>query len=74
MKKLVTALNNNDINKKIKEGEKYDIQYEDISYQEGIYEILEKEKIDIILLSEILEGPDDIKEVVKKIKLINNNI
>lgn len=74
MNKLVTALNNNYINKKLRKINKYEINYEDISYQEGIFEVLKKEKIDILLLSEILEGPYEIKELIKKIKLINNNI
>ncbi len=37
-------------------------------------EILEKEEINIILLSEILKGPYDIKELINKIKEKNNKI
>jgi len=74
MNRLITALDNNDINSKLRSLNKYEIKYEDISYQEGIFEILEKEDIDILLLSEILKGPYDIKELINKIKLINNKI
>lgn len=74
MEKLITALNNNYINKKLKENGKYEVKYNDISYQEGIFEILNIEKIDVILLSEILEGPYNIKELIKKIKEKDNEI
>ena len=74
MDKLITALENDYINKKLKETNKYEMEYDDISYQEGILEILEKEEIDIILLSEILKGPYDIKELINKIKEKNEKI
>lgn len=74
MDKLITALDNKYINKKLRELNKYEIKYDDILYQEGIFEILEKEEIDIILLSEILKGPYNIKELINKIKKINNKI
>ena len=74
MNKLITALNNSEINNKLKKTNKYKILYEDISYQEGIFEVLEKEEIDIILLSEILKGPYNIKELINKIKEINSNV
>ena len=74
MEKLITALNNNYINKKLRDLNTYEIKYNDICYQEGIFEILNTEEIDIILLSEILEGPYSIKELIKKIKEKNNKI
>ena len=74
MDKLITALDNKYINKKLRELNKYEIKYDDILYQEGIFEILEKEEIDIILLSEILKGPYNIKELINKIKEKNNKI
>lgn len=74
MTKLITALDNKYINKKLRELNKYEIKYDDILYQEGIFEILEKEEIDIILLSEILKGPYNIKELINKIKKINDKI
>lgn len=74
MDKLITALDNNYINNKLKKLNKYEIKYDDISYQEGIFEILENEEINIILLSEILKGPYEIKELINKIKEINNKI
>ena len=40
MDKLITALDNKYINKKLRELNKYEIKYDDILYQEGIFEIL----------------------------------
>jgi len=56
MNKLITALDNKYINEKLKKLNKYEIKYDDISYQEGIFEILDEEEINILLLSEILKG------------------
>ena len=48
---------------------------EDIQYQEGILEYLEKDnQINFLILSELLPGNIEIKKLIEKIKLINNQI
>lgn len=72
---IVTALQNPEINKNIKEKTKYNILANDIQYQEGIIELLEKnEEIDLIIISELLPGNIEFKELINKIKKINKNI
>lgn len=72
---IVTALQNPEINKNIKEKTKYNIITNDIQYQEGIIELLEKnEEIDLIIISELLPGNMEFKELINKIKEINKNI
>lgn len=72
---IVTALQNPEINKNIKEKTKYNILANDIQYQEGIIELLEKnEEIDLIIISELLPGNIEFKELINKIKEINKNI
>lgn len=73
--KIITALENEKINNKLKENEKIKIITKDIQYKEGILEILEEEKnIDYIFLKKELEGEISYKELIKKIKEINKNI
>lgn len=73
--KIVTALQNPKINEILKEKTKYNIIETDIQYQEGIIELLEKNnKIDLIILSELLPGNIGFKELIRKIKNINNEI
>lgn len=73
--KIITALNNPIINNKLKEKTDFEIICNDIQYQDGIIEILEKnEKIDLIVISELLPGEIEFIEIINKIKLINKKI
>ena len=75
MKKIITALQNENVNKKLSEHNNIKIMANDIQYQEGILEILELDSnIDYIIFSELLPGEISIKELVKKINKINFNI
>ena len=72
---IITALNNPNINKKIKENANFNIIGNDIQYQEGIIEMLEKNgEIDLIIISELLPGEYSFRDIINKIKQINNKI
>ncbi len=73
--KILTALQNPKTNEILKEKTKYNIIETDIQYQEGIIEVLEKNnKIDLIIVSELLPGNIGFKDLINKIKTINNDI
>ena len=73
--KIITAIGNEILNKKLKEENDFEVIIEDIQYKEGIIEYLEKENnIDILIISELLPGNIELKELIKKIKNINSNI
>ncbi|NLC88374.1 MAG: hypothetical protein GX682_06420, partial [Clostridiaceae bacterium] len=75
MKNIITALGNPVLNEKLIENSKFKIIAKDIQYQEGIFEVLEKEeKINYLILSEILPGENNIKELINKILEKNNKI
>lgn len=75
MKKIITALGNENVNDKLKEYKNIKVIMRDIQYKEGIIEILEKQnEIDYIILSEILPGEIEIENLINKIKEINNKI
>lgn len=75
MKKIITALGNPILNENLIKEESFEILTKDIQYQDGIFEILEKEeKIDFLILSEILLGENKIEKLVEKIKFKNNKI
>lgn len=68
MKKIITAIGNNMLNEKLKELGKYEIVGNDISYKEGVIEFLEeKGDIDVLIISELLYGDLDFKEMISKI-------
>ena len=73
--KILTALQDPKTNEILKEKTKHNIIETDIQYQEGILETLEKNnKIDLIIISQLLPGNIGFKELINKIKIINNNI
>ncbi len=75
MKKIITALQNENVNKKLAEYDNVKIMANDIQYQEGILEVLEvEENIDFIIFSELLPGSMKIEELIEKIKQKNENI
>lgn len=74
MKNLATALDNELINKQIIESKQYNVVTTDITYKEGILEILEKNKIDILILKENLPGQINFKELINKILEKGKNI
>jgi len=75
MKIVVTAMGNPDLHEQLEKEKEIKILGKDIQYQEGIFEIIEKEKkIDIIIINELISGKLEIKELIKKIKNINKKI
>ena len=75
MKKIITAIGNPVLNVNLKKEEEFEVMSEDIQYQEGIFEFLEKEpNINFLILSELITGNLEIKNLIEKIKSINNNI
>lgn len=75
MKQIITALGNPLLNDKLSEEKEFKILTKDIQYQDGIFEILEKEeKIDFLILSEILLGENKIENLIEKIQEKNNQI
>lgn len=75
MKKILTALQNEKIHEKLKEFSQIKVIKNDILYKEGIIEILqENSNVDYIIINELLPGEIDLKELLKKIKEINNKI
>lgn len=65
--KIITALNNEKINEKIAQTNKFEIICKDIQYQEALLEIID-ESIDILILSNLLPGELNIYELINLIK------
>ena len=75
MKKIITAIGDEILNKKLKKENDFEVTIEDIQYKEGIIEYLEKESnIDFLIISELLPGNIEIKKLIEKIKNINSSI
>lgn len=75
MKKIITAIGNPILNEYLKKEEDIIVIGNDIQYQDGIFELLEKDNnINLIIISEIIIGENTIEKLIEKIKIINRNI
>jgi len=75
MKKIITALANPELSQKIKKENDIEIIIPDIQYQEGVIEILEKNKnAEILILNSLIYGKLNIYDFINKIREINNEI
>lgn len=74
MKKIMTAIGNQDLNQKLKQECSFEVTAEDIPYKEGIIEVLENKQVDFLILSELLPGEIELKELIEKIKRDNPKI
>lgn len=75
MKKIITAINNPNLNENLRNEEFIKVIGKDIQYKEAILEVLENNKdIDIIIINEKIPGEINFIELIKKIKLINKKI
>lgn len=73
--KIITALGNENFNKKLKEKYLKNVYGNDIQYQEAVIEIIEKNQdIDLLILSSILPGELNIYEFINLLKYKNSKM
>lgn len=68
MKKILTALGNATLNNELKKYSKYDVMNDDFFYQEAVLDYLEKEEVDVVIISSLLQGQYDMIEFLKEVK------
>ncbi|MBR4110591.1 MAG: AAA family ATPase [Clostridia bacterium] len=68
MKKILTALGNPTLNNELKKYEKYDVVCDDLQYQEAVFDVLESESPEVIILSGLLQGQFEFNEFVLEVK------
>ena len=73
-KNIITAINNPNLNNELKKEKYLNIVGRDLQYREAILEMLEINKIDILIIYEQLPGNIEIEELIKKIKFKNEKI
>lgn len=75
MKKIITAINDPNLNKQLNNEKNLKVICKDIQYKEAILEILSiKKDVDIIIINNNLPGEISTKDLIDKIKEINENI
>lgn len=75
MKRIITAVGNEELNNILKERNEYIVESPDIQYQEGIIEALDKYKnIDIAIINEDIIGNLDLEDLIRSIIILKNDI
>ena len=76
MIKIITAVNNPNLNEELKKEKDVEILFKDIQYKEGIIEILENKKIEVnyIIIDENLPGEIQLNNLIEKILEKNKKI
>ena len=71
MNRIITALGNPVLNNELKRYEKYDVVCDDLQYQEAVFDVLENEEVDTIILSGLLQGQSEFLEFALQVKKKN---
>lgn len=74
MKKIVTAMGNDTLNNELKKFSNYNLNDEDLYYQEAVIDMLSEEKSDVLVVSSLLQGQFEFGEFVEKIRKFDKNI
>lgn len=72
MKKILTALGNPILNNELRRYEKYDLVAEDLFYQDAVFDILDEEQVDDIVVSSLLQGQEDFCDFIEAVKRKNS--
>lgn len=75
MKNIITAIGNQKLNNIMQTQRTINVKGQDIQYQEGIFEALDKHKdIDGIIIKESIIGELDLEDLIRSIVMLRNNI
>ena len=74
MKKVITAIGNSMLNEKCKENKNCEVLCDDINNDEKLLEILEREKIDVLFISNPIIQSYNVEELFKIIRKMNQEV
>ena len=72
MKKILTAMGNETLNRELMRFSKYDLNEKDLFYQEAVIDILIEEKYDVLLVSSLLQGQLEFLDFIEKVRRIDS--
>ena len=67
MRKILTAMGNDTLNRELVKYSKYDLITDDLYYQEAVLDVLKEEKCDVLLISSLLQGQLEFYDFITKI-------
>lgn len=74
MKKVITAMGNETLNRELMKYAKYDLLIGDLFYQEAVIDKITEEKYDVFVTSSLLQGELDFYDFIVKLKRIDSTM
>lgn len=74
MKSIITAMGNPTLNNELKKYIEYDVEENDLFYQDAVLDILSTKTVDVLTLSGVLQGQWELYEFIDKIREIDNAV
>lgn len=74
MKKIITAMGNETLNRELMKYAKYDLLIGDLFYQEAVLDKITGEKYDVFVTSSLLQGELDFYDFIVKLKRIDSTM
>lgn len=74
MKRILTAMGNPTLNLELKKYTKYELNEDDLYYQEAALDALKSQKYDVLLASGLLQGEFEFCEFLSEIRMLNKTI
>ena len=71
MKKVLTAMGNATLNNELKRYLEYELNENDLFYQDAVLDKLAEEKYDVLVVSALLQGQFEFPDFIDKIKAID---
>ena len=67
MKKILTAMGNDTLNKELMKYSKYDLITDDLFYQEAVLDVMKEEKCEVLIVSSLLQGQLEFYDFIVRI-------
>lgn len=74
MKKIMTAMGNYTLNNELKRYDKYELNEQDLFYQEAVTDYLKEEKFDVLVVSSLLQGQLEFVDFINKVTNIDKTL
>ncbi len=72
MKRILTAMGNEALNKALMRFSKYDLNEKDLFYQEAVIDALIEEKYEVLLVSSLLQGQLEFYDFIEKVRRMDS--
>ena len=71
MKRILTAMGNVTLNNELKRYSEYEVNEQDLFYQDAVIDLITEEEYDVLIVSALLQGQSEFPDFLEKIRGLN---